>query len=668
MNSLSRILTVTTDEVEKVMQQLDRLDKPVGGAPESEWEEFGREILSLATQLEQSLRGRSTPPEAVDLFKVMFAHLERNASSQWGPWLDEFSPDLRSTLPTRLDVGYGGQPKQIPSPNPPPADPHSKRLRTPLTKIGPPRRKVKSGDDDVPYSITSKDWSDLLANKSKMKAWVAKQKEQRIDRCERCEKRGIYCGFETGKKRNRCFFCVISKKVCSLNPYSKAEKDAKPPAPAKSIACPSSEVLACKRNLEHFKTMERYLDNMIEMVIRAEEGPMTRAKAKGRQHPPPKKKTRQVFPAMNRFTPTTPTTPAAASELAEIKRALLQLTPPGSGAAESEWENWGRKSAVLIGSPPPQEIGVIMENMVKTLETNARRNWGAWLDEVCPGTRERLPAGVEQRPAPVVRRPARRSLTRRSPVPPRKPSPRRISVLQPSPVPDEDENSGEESESGDDVVAHASPLVPAILPTHLKRTNWLSLANDQVRMPVWVAAQKEQRKPTCELCEVSNLYCAFELDKDKNQSGCFACTESKKPCSLDLKEAGAEPAKRIDLKEVGAEPAKRKRDKSNVLGTIPSKRVRVDEPTTTPSPSPVPKPRRVGPVAAPSTPTSGPSTRRTELNHRAEVLGRKMSLELLKMMKGYMHTMIEMAEKDLAELGESVEKDDDDDANGIELS
>ncbi|KAF8312310.1 hypothetical protein F5887DRAFT_1090747 [Amanita rubescens] len=281
MNSLSRILTVTTDEVEKVMQQLDRLDKPVGGAPESEWEEFGREILSLATQLEQSLRGRSTPPEAVDLFKVKFAHLERNASSQWGPWLDEFSPDLRSTLPTRLDVGYGGQPKQIPSPNPPPADPHSERLRTPLTKIGPPRRKVKSGDDDVPYSITSKDWSDLLANKSKMKAWVAKQKEQRIDRCERCEKRGIYCGFERGKKRNQCFFCVISKKVCSLNPYSKAEKmpNLRPqPSPSR---VPLRRCWLAKGISRAFKTMERYLDNMIEMVIRAEEGPMTRAKAKG---------------------------------------------------------------------------------------------------------------------------------------------------------------------------------------------------------------------------------------------------------------------------------------------------------------------------------------------------------------------------------------------------
>jgi hypothetical protein len=39
-------------------------------------------------------------------------------------------------------------------------------------------------------------------------------------------------------------------------------------------------------------------------------------------------------------------------------------------------------------------------------------------------------------------------------------------------------------------------------------------------------------------------------------------------------------------------------------------------------------------------------------------MGLKMSHELLKMMKDHMSTMIKMAERDLAELGEDVEKDD----------
>jgi hypothetical protein len=132
------------------------------------------------------------------------------------------------------------------------------------------------------------------------------------------------------------------------------------------------------------------------------------------------------------------------------------------------------------------------------------------------------------------------------------------------------------------------------------------------------------------------------MGKDKDQSRCFTCTESNKPCSLNPK------------REV--EPAKRKRDESNVAA-VPSKRVRVAGPTT-PSPSPVSKTRRVKSMAA-STSTLGPSTRRSnDLDHRTHLLGLKMSHELLKMMKGHMSTMIKMAERDLAELGEDVEKDD----------
>jgi hypothetical protein len=48
MNSLSRILAVTTGQVETVMQQVGQLNKPVIGAPESEWEKFSSEILLLA--------------------------------------------------------------------------------------------------------------------------------------------------------------------------------------------------------------------------------------------------------------------------------------------------------------------------------------------------------------------------------------------------------------------------------------------------------------------------------------------------------------------------------------------------------------------------------------------------------------------------------------------
>jgi hypothetical protein len=52
---------------------------------------------------------------------------------------------------------------------------------------------------------------------------------------------------------------------------------------------------------------------------------------------------------MNSLSPRTPT-PAAVSEMEHIKKALPGLTPPGSGAVESEWENWGRRSAALIVS------------------------------------------------------------------------------------------------------------------------------------------------------------------------------------------------------------------------------------------------------------------------------------------------------------------------------
>jgi hypothetical protein len=160
----------------------------------------------------------------------MYTHLESNASRHWGPWLDHFSPGLRSTLPSPipLDVpgrnfvqipGCGGQPKQIPFPKRrADSSPADKRQRThstspiPTTKIGPPRRKaLRSGDeihgvtaltpphidgeedndndggdeDDtipLPYKITPNDWSDLVANKRKMKAWTVRQKEQRIER------------------------------------------------------------------------------------------------------------------------------------------------------------------------------------------------------------------------------------------------------------------------------------------------------------------------------------------------------------------------------------------------------------------------------------------------------------------------------------------------------
>jgi hypothetical protein len=141
--------------------------------------------------------------------------------------------------------------------------------------------------------------------------------------------------------------------------------------------------------------------------------------------------------------------------------------------------------------------------MLNTLEANARRNWGPWLDEVCPGMRQRLPAGpaavvpppvvgrssppvVEQQPSPVVGRS----------------SSRQIPILEKHSA-DEDEDSSDESDADLSEVAvttrattTTTPLVPVILPTHLKRTNWLSLVNDEVRNPLWVAAQKEQHKPT----------------------------------------------------------------------------------------------------------------------------------------------------------------------------
>jgi len=125
--------------------------------------------------------------------------------------------------------------------------------------------------------------------------------------------------------------------------------------------------------------------------------------------------------------------------------------------------------------------------MVKTMEANARRNWGPWLDEVCPGMRQRLAAG----PAPVVPLPHER--------PVRRSSPRRISI--PRHIPEE-RSAGEDEDSSDESGTDLSqndtaspPLVPVKLPTHLKRTSRLSLANDEVRMPMWVAAQKEQLEP-----------------------------------------------------------------------------------------------------------------------------------------------------------------------------
>jgi hypothetical protein len=45
--------------------------------------------------------------------------------------------------------------------------------------------------------------------------------------------------------------------------------------------------------------------------------------------------------------------------------------------------------------------------MLKTMELNASRAWGAWLDDVCPGTREKLPLiSVVEKPSPPVEKPS----------------------------------------------------------------------------------------------------------------------------------------------------------------------------------------------------------------------------------------------------------------------